>query len=48
MREEIDTNLNEEEEIIMDGINNEHLRDVYEEGEYKKDIHSLSWEVYVK
>ena len=46
--EEIDTDLNEEEDIIMDEIMDEHWRDVAYEGEDKKKIHALSWEVYFK
>ena len=32
----------------MDTIREENLRDVSEEGEYKKKMHALRWEVYVK
>ena len=32
----------------MDEIREEHWRDVSEEGDYKKNIHALRWEVYVK
>ena len=39
--EEIDPDLNEEEDIIMEDIREEHWRDVAGEGEYKKKSHSL-------
>ena len=32
----------------MDAIREEHLRGVADEGDYKKKIHALRWEVYVK
>ena len=48
MSEEIDTNLNEDKDIIMGEIRDEHWRDVSEEGDDKKKIHALRWEVYVK
>ena len=40
--------LNEEEEIRMDEIRDNHCRDVAEEGEDKKKIDVLRWEIYVK
>ena len=46
--EERDQDLNEEEDIIMDGIRDDNWSDVAEEGAYKKKIHSLRWEIYVK
>ena len=48
MAEERDPYLNEEEDIILDEIRKEHWRDVAEEGDDKKKIHSLRWKVYVK
>ena len=48
MAEERDLDLNEEEDIRLDAIREEHWRDVSEEGEDKKKIHDLRWEVYVK
>ena len=45
--EDRDPDLNEEGNIIMDEIREEHWRDVAEEGDNKK-IHDLRWEVYVK
>ena len=41
--EERDPYLNEEEDIIMDEIRDEHCRDVDEKGDDKKKIHSLRW-----
>ena len=46
--EEIDPDLNEEEDIIMYDSREEHWMDVAEEGDNKKKIHDLRWEVYVK
>ena len=46
--EERDPDLNEEEDIIMGAIREEHWRDVSEEGDDKKKIHALRWEVYIK
>ena len=43
MAEEIDTDLNEEEDIILDAIREEHWSDVAEEGDYKKNISALRW-----
>ena len=48
MSGERDLYLNEEEDIIMDEIRDNHWRDVSEEGDDKKKIHTLSWYVYVK
>ena len=45
MAEEIDPELNEEEDIRLDAIREEHCRDVAEEGGNKKKIHDLGWEV---
>ena len=39
--------LNEEEDIIMYNSRDDHWRDIYEEGDYKKKIHALRWEVCV-
>ena len=41
--EEIDPNLNEEEDIRIDEIREEHWRDVSEEGDNKKKINTLRW-----
>ena len=46
--EEIDPDLNEKEDIRLDEIQEKHWRDITEEGEDNKNIHSLRWEVYVK
>ena len=46
--EERDPDLNEEEYIKMDTMMEEHWRDVDEEGEDKKKIHALRWEIYIK
>ena len=46
--EEIYPDLNEEEDIRLDEIREEHWKDVSEEVEYKKKIHYLRWKVYVK
>ena len=46
--EERDPDLNEQKDIILDAIREEHYRGVSKEGEYKKNIHVLRWEVYVK
>ena len=35
--------LNEEEDIILDSIREEHWRGVAEEGDYKSKIHPLRW-----
>ena len=45
--EEIDPDLNEEEDIRLDDIREEHWSDVAEEGDNKKNICSLRWEIYV-
>ena len=45
MAEERDPDLNEEEDIRLDAIREEHWRDVAEECEDKKNIHALRWEV---
>ena len=46
--EERDRDLNEEEDIRLDAIREEHWRNVSEEGDDNKNIHALRWEVYVK
>ena len=46
--EERDPYLNEEEDIRLDEISEEHWRDITEEGDDKKKIHALRWEVYLK
>ena len=46
--EERDTNLSEKEDIRQDEIQEDHWRDISDEGDDKKDIHALRWEVYVK
>ena len=43
--EERHQDLNKEKYTRMDEIRDEHWRDVAEEGDNKKKIHSLSWEV---
>ena len=43
MSEDRDINLDEEEDIILDSIREEHWKDVAEEGEYKKNIRALRW-----
>ena len=48
MAEEIDPDLNEEEDIILDEIKEDHWIDVVEEVDYKKKMHALSWEVCIK
>ena len=45
MSEERDPDLNDEEDTIMDKIRDGYWRDVSEEGEDKKNIHSLGWDV---
>ena len=40
--------MNEEQDIILDAIREEHYRYVSEEGDDKKKINYLIWEVYVK
>ena len=40
--------MNEEEDIRMNGIRNKHWRDVADEGDNKNNMHSLRWEIYVK
>ena len=44
--EEIDSDLNEEEDIIMEDIRSEHWRYVAWDGEDKRNIHALRWDVY--
>ena len=48
VEEERDPDLNEEEDIRLDAIRGYHWRNVAEEGDNKKNIHALRWEVYVK
>ena len=43
--EERDPKLNEEEDIRLDAIREEHWRDFKEEGHDKKKIHALRWGV---
>ena len=43
--EERDLDLNEEEYIRLDTIREDHFRDVSEEGDNKKNIYALRWEV---
>ena len=43
--EENDPDLNEEEDIIMDAIRDEEWRDFAEEGDDKKNMHALRWEI---
>ena len=45
---EIYTELNEEEDTIMDDSGEEHWRDVAEEGDDNKNIFALRWEIYIK
>ena len=40
--------LNEEEDIRLDGIMEEHWRYIAKEGDNKKNIHALRWEIYFK
>ena len=46
--EERNTDLNEDEDIKMDEIRDEHWRDVAEEGYDNKKVNVRRWEVYVK
>ena len=46
--EQRDPDLNEEEDIRLDAIREEHWRDFSDEGDNKKKIHDLRQEVYVK
>ena len=46
--EERDPDLNEEEDIILDAISEDHWRDVSKKGDDKKNVHALRWGVYVK
>ena len=46
--EERDPDLNQKEDIRLDEIWEEHWRDISQEGDDKKNIHALRWEVYVK
>ena len=48
MAEERYPDLNEKEDIRFDEIREEYWRDIAEEGDDKKKIHELRWEVYVK
>ena len=43
--EEIDPELNEEKDIRMDEIRDDHWRYIYEEDKDKKNIHALRWEL---
>ena len=46
--EERDPDLNEEEDVALDEIREEHWRGFAEEVDDKKKIHPLRWEFYVK
>ena len=46
MSEEKCMNLNEEEDIRMEDSTEEHRRDVADDGDNKKKINALRWEVY--
>ena len=46
--EEENMDLNEEEDIRIDEIRDRYWMDVADEGEDKKKIHALMWEIYVK
>ena len=46
--EERDPDLNEEEDIMLDEIRGDHWRGISEEGDYKKNIHALRWDIYAK
>ena len=46
--EERDPYLNEEEDVRLDAIWEEHFRDVSEEGDDKKKFPALRWEAYVE
>ena len=46
--EERDPDLNEEGDIRLDEIREEHWIDIAEEGDNKKKIHAMRWEVYGK
>ena len=46
--EERDTDLNEKQDIRLDEIREENWRGVADEGDDKKNIHALRWQVYVK
>ena len=45
MAEQRYPDLNEEEDIRLDAIREEHWSDFSEEGENNKKIHALGWEV---
>ena len=46
--EERDPDLNEKEDIKLNEIREDHWRDIAEEGDDKKNINALRWEVNVK
>ena len=46
--EDRDTELNQEQDNKMEYIRGDHLRYVSEDGDDKKNIHALGWEVYTK
>ena len=48
MVEERDPDLNKMEDIRFDGIREDHWRDLAEEKDNKKKIHTLRWNLYVK
>ena len=47
MAEERDPDLNEEKDIRLDAIREEHLGGVAVEGENKNKIRALRWELYI-
>ena len=48
MSDKRDSDLNEEEDIIMEEIREEHLRDVGEDDNDKSKICALEWDVYTR
>ena len=46
--EQIDPDLNEDEDIRLNEIRKDHWKDVAEEGDNKKNIHALMWDLYAK
>ena len=48
MSDKRDSDLNEEEDIIMEEIREEHLRDVGEDDNDKSKIRALEWDVYTR
>ena len=45
VEEERDSDLSEEEDIRLDEIREENCRDVAEEGDDRKNIHALRWDL---